>query len=77
MWYLFVMRYHKAVLITRPEAEYIIRSPSVSLNTCAVVESFDVWYDVRRMTEAEMEDFVASLHRDHLAGVASGRLTPH
>jgi hypothetical protein len=71
------MRYHKAVLITRPEAEYIIRNSTTSLNTCLVVESFDEWYDVRRMTETELDDFVASLHRDHLSGIAAGRITPH
>jgi hypothetical protein len=52
------MLYHKATLITRPEADFIIRKPTSSLNSCVVVECFGKWYDVRRMTESELADFL-------------------
>ena len=71
------MRYHKAILITRPEADFLIANPTTSLNECVVVECFDSWYDVRRMTESELSKFVDALHRKHLADVTSGSITPH
>ncbi len=71
------MRYHKAVAISRPEADYIIRNSNHSLNECVVVECFEAWYDVRRLTENELSAFVEALHREHLAEIASGSITPH
>ena len=71
------MRYHNAIAITRPEADFIIENPTSSLNDCVVVECFDSWYDVRRMTESELSAFVEALHREHLADIASGSITPH
>ena len=71
------MRYHKAVPISRPEADYIITTSSSSLNDCVVVEDDGQWYDVRRMTERELTDFVDTLHRARLANVAAGSTTPH
>jgi hypothetical protein len=77
VWYPRLMRYHKAILITRPEADYIIHNPTSSLNDCVVVECFEAWYDVRRMTESELSDFVDTLHRERLADISSGLLTPN
>lgn len=71
------MQFHKATLITRPEADFIIRNPTSSLNECVVVECYELWYDVRRMTEGELGDFLEALHRDHLADIAAGSITPH
>jgi hypothetical protein len=71
------MLYHKAIQITRPEADFIIRHPTSSLNECVVVECFELWYDVRRMTESELAAFLETLHRAHLADIAAGSITPH
>jgi len=71
------MRYHKATRITRPEADFIIRTPTPSLNECVVVEVSGTWYDVRRLTENELADFVDTLQRAHDADVAAGVLAPH
>ncbi len=77
MCYRLTMRYHKAVPITRPEADFIISGPTTSLNECVVVEDDGQWYDVRRMTERELTDFVDTLHRARLANIAAGSTTPH
>jgi hypothetical protein len=71
------MLYHKAARITRPEADFLISTPTPSLNECVVVEDAGVWYDVRRMTEKELADFVECLHRARLADTAAGSGTPH
>lgn len=57
------MRYHKAVEITRPEADLIITVCGVSLTDTVVISHGDKWYDVRSMTRAECEAFVADLAR--------------
>jgi hypothetical protein len=77
VWYPRLMRYHKAIRVTRPEADFIIRNPTSSLNDCVVVECFESWYDVRRMTESELSDFVDALHCERLADISSGLLTPN
>jgi hypothetical protein len=41
-----------------------------------VVECFGKWYDVRRMTESELTDFVDSLNRAHLDATGLA-VTPH
>jgi len=75
--YTLAMRYHKAVPISRPEADFLISTPSPSLNECVVVEDDGQWYDVRRMTEHELAAFVDTLHRARLANVAAGAKAPH
>jgi len=77
MCYRLAMRYHKAVRITRPEADFIISGPTTSLNECVVVEDDGDWYDVRRMTESELADFVDTLQRARVAAVVAGSVTPH
>jgi hypothetical protein len=71
------MRYHKATSITRPEAHAIIASLSLSLNEYVVIEHLDQWFDVRRMTDKEVEDFVDDLIRSSDADVAAGFIIPH
>jgi len=43
------MRYHKAISITKAEADFLIDGPTPSVSDCIVVESFGRWYDVRHM----------------------------
>lgn len=71
------MRYHKAAAISEPEANYIITHPTTSLNECVVIEHFGQWFDIRRMTEKEVEDFIADLTRARNADLAAGLLAPH
>lgn len=71
------MLYHKAIRITRPEADYLIKTPTTSLNECVVIQDFGVWYDVRGMTQSELSDFVDCLHRAHLAKTAPGLALPN
>jgi hypothetical protein len=72
-----LMRYHKAVPISRPEADFIISSPTSSLNECVVIEDDGDWYDVRRMTECELTDFIETLQRARLSALAAGSMAPH
>ena len=71
------MRYHKVTTISEAEADFIIKTPSTSLNECLVIEHFGKWYDVRRMTESELSDFCDDLHRARLAELTAGLLRPH
>jgi hypothetical protein len=71
------MRYHKVKRITRPEADYIINSPTSSLNECVVVEVDSVWYDVRLLTQHELNDFVDNLRRERDADSVAGFDAPH
>lgn len=49
------MRYHKAIKVSRPEADFIIqKSISPSLNDHVVISLLDTWYDVRALTEKEV-----------------------
>ncbi len=61
------MRYHKAVAITKLEADYIIASGSASLSDIVVLSHNDDWYDVRGMTRAELTAFSEDLERKELA----------
>ena len=61
------MRYHKAVAITKLEADYIIASGSASLSDIVVLSHNDDWYDVRGMTRAELVAFSEDLQRKELA----------
>ena len=70
------MLFHKVTAITRPEADFLIKTATTSLNACVVVECFGKWYDVRRMTESELTDFVDSLNRAHLDATGLA-VTPH
>lgn len=71
------MRYHKATPITAPEARYIIEHRTSSLNECVVIEHFGEWFDVRSMTEQELEDFIADLGRARSADLLAGLTAPN
>ena len=71
------MRYHKAAEITELEADFIIKHQSTSLNTCVVIEHFGHWFDIRRMTEKEVDTFVEDLGRARTADARAGIITPH
>jgi hypothetical protein len=71
------MRYHKVKRITRPEADYIINAPTTSLNECVVVEVDSAWYDVRLLTQRELNDFVDTLRRERDADSIAGLDAPH
>ena len=77
MCYTQVMRYHKAVEITRPEADSIIAVGGVSLTDTVVISHGDKWYDVRSMTRAECEAFVADLAREEIITQDAELRLPH
>jgi hypothetical protein len=69
------MRYHKAIEITRPEADFIIKESSRS--DVVVLNHSNKWYDVRALTGKEVDEFVADLVRADLANLRAGCVTPH
>ena len=71
------MRYHKAVKITKPEADYIIGSGSASLSDTVVLQHLENWYDVRRMTATEIDAFVSDLARAEHAAEKADQYPPH
>jgi hypothetical protein len=71
------MRYHKATLISLPEADALINYPTSSLNEYVVIAHLGQLFDVRDMTEQEVEDFIDDLNRARSADVAAGLIAPH
>lgn len=71
------MRFHKAIAISEPEARYIIEHETSSLNECVIIEHLGKWFDVRRMTEEELEMFLDDLNRAREDEVTAGLHTPH
>jgi hypothetical protein len=69
------MRFHKAIEISRPEADFIIKTSPGS--DVVVMSHSDKWYDVRRLTRREIDEFVADLQRAEMASVRAGCVTPH
>ena len=61
------MRYHKAVAITKPEADYLMATATSSLSDTIVISHGEKWYDVRAMTPSELAAFVADLARAEFA----------
>jgi hypothetical protein len=51
------MRYHKAIKISRPEAHHIINTCTRSLSQLVVINHHQQWYDVRALTNKEINDF--------------------
>jgi len=60
------MRYHKAVEITKLEADHIIATTRASLAGAVVISNGKKWFDVRGMTRAEIEAFAADLARSDI-----------
>ncbi len=56
-------RYHKAIEITEAEADLIISSSRESITDVVVISQAEKWYDVRAMTQGELEAFTADLER--------------
>ena len=61
------MRYHKAVAITKLEADFIIANASASPSDIVALAHNDDWYDVRGMTRAELVAFSEDLQRKEFA----------
>ena len=61
------MRYHKAVAITKLEADFIIENTRASASDIVVLSYNDDWYDVRGMTRAELVAFSDDLQRKESA----------
>lgn len=65
------MRFHKARKISWAEAKLIYQTCTSSLNANVVMSHNEHdWYDIRRMTEDELEDFVR-------AALRAGFILPH
>jgi len=67
------MRFHKAILISKPEADFIIETGATAAaqSDVVVVSRGDKYYDVRTMNHAEVNAFVADLARaEHAADEA-------
>jgi hypothetical protein len=71
------MRYFAAGAITRAEADHIRRTSEESLSDTVVICLNAKWYDVRRLTEHELRDFVEQLLRQELELIRAGCDTPH
>ena len=71
------MRYHKAIEISRPEADFIIATATSSRSDVVVMSHCDKWYDVRGLTGREIDEFVADLMRADMANVQAGCITRH
>ena len=61
------MRYHKAVAISKLEADFIIANASALPSDIVVLSYNDDWYDVRGMTRAELVAFSEDLQRKEFA----------
>jgi hypothetical protein len=71
------MRYHKAKPVTDVEARYIIEHSTDSQSDWVAVEYFGRWFDVRKMTSGELDDFIEDLDLERNAELAAGLLAPH
>jgi hypothetical protein len=71
------MRYFKATEINRAEADHIRLTSDDSVSKIVVISLGTRWYDVRRLTERELRDFVDQLMREELALIRAGCDTPH
>ena len=71
------MRYHKAVAILKVEADFLADTCVTSSNENVVICHDEQWYDVRALTEKELEEFIADLLRARLDDLRSGLQTPH
>jgi len=71
------MRYFDATEITRPQADHIRLTSDESHSNILVISLGTRWYDVRRLTEKELRDFVDQLMREELEVIRAGCDTPH
>jgi uncharacterized oligopeptide transporter (OPT) family protein len=73
----YAMRYHKATAISQSQVDMILGSAWTSLNSVPVLNLFDRWFDVRRMTSSEMQKFTNDWVRAIAAEIKAGIVTPH
>ncbi len=71
------MRYHKARKISKPEADYVIETAGSSRNALVVMSHHNAWYDVRALTEKELDEFFGDLLRAEIAAIRAGCITRH
>ena len=71
------MRYHKVTAITAPDVAYILDSGWVSLNSSPVLNIFDRWFDIRRMTKEEVDEFAQDFMRKAAGEIKAGIVRPH
>ena len=70
------MRYHKAVKVTKSEADFIIATGISTLSDVVVISRGDNFYDVRALSHSEVEDFVEDLARAEQAALAGQTSLP-
>jgi hypothetical protein len=70
------MRYHKAKILSKPEADRIIGRQTPALSDIVVISRGDRFYDVRAMTDVEIEAFVADLARAEYADLRAAAALP-
>lgn len=68
------MRYHKAILITLVEARWIMDRCSDALSEIVVISRGERYYDVRAMTQTEIDAFVEDLARAEFAELEAGKV---
>ena len=71
------MRYHKAIRISRPEARFIIGTTTSSRSDVVVMSHREEWYDVRPLTEKELDEFLEDLLRAEIGDLQARCITPH
>lgn len=71
------MRYHKAVEITKAEADLIIATPGICTTDVIALSHGEQRYDVRWMTVAEIDAFVADLARAEIAAADAQTSLPN
>lgn len=71
------MRYHKAIAITKVEADSIIASSRTSPTGVVVISHKEKWFDVRTMSLAEIEAFTADLARLDIAAEVAKKALPN
>jgi len=70
-------RFQKAKVISEAEARYIVDHATEASSGCVVIQHWDQWFDVRRMTEKEIEHLIDDLDRARSAELAAGVIHPH
>ena len=69
------MRFHKAKALSKPEADRIIGRENTAVTDVVVISRGDRFYDVRAMTQSEIDAFIADLARaEHTELQAAARL---
>jgi len=61
------MRYHAAIEVTKPEADFIIATGTSALTDIVVVSQGGKFYDVRALSRYELDAFLADLARAECA----------